>query len=135
MNQTGTDPGPASPGSPRTAVVDPGVLDETAFDDEAALDDAVRCGACDHELTRPAWAIAVGGAHVATFRNPAGWSFRVACYRDAPGCGAHGELTDEASWFAGYAWSIATCGGCGRHVGWWYVGPDTFAGLITSRLR
>src|SRR4051812_9836691 len=50
---------------------------------DPALDDGVRCRACDHVLTRPGLAIEVAGAHVRTFRNPAGWSFRVACYRDA----------------------------------------------------
>jgi hypothetical protein len=103
--------------------------------EDPELDDAVRCAACDHGVTRAAWAIEVGGAHVATFRNPAGWSFRVACYRDAPGCSAHGEPTDEASWFPGHAWNLACCGGCGRHLGWWFLGPDAFAGLVLTRLR
>src|SRR5205085_7370040 len=36
--------------------------------------DELRCSACAHEATRRTLAIEVGGAHVRTFRNPAGWS-------------------------------------------------------------
>jgi hypothetical protein len=120
-------------GPPDPALTVPGDVELAVEDPE--LDDAVRCAACDHEITRPAAAIEVGGAHTATFRNPAGWSFRVACYRDAPGCSAHGELTHDASWFPGHAWNLACCGACGGHLGWWFVGPDAFVGLIITRLR
>jgi hypothetical protein len=99
-------------------------------------DDTVRCRACGHDVTQRSLAIAVGGAHEHTFRNPAGYSFHVVCFADAPGCAAAGAPTSEATWFAGYAWQLALCSACGEHLGWWYVGAaDAFAGLIAPRLR
>jgi hypothetical protein len=110
----------------------PDVAAEHAGDDDAA----VRCLACQHAATRRDLAVEVAGSHVRTFRNPGGWSFQVACFRDAPGCTADGEPTTEHTWFDGYAWRYAHCAGCGRHLGWWYVSPaDAFAGLIATRLR
>jgi len=101
---------------------------------DAALDDVVRCRACRHELTTRGAAISVDGAHTHTFRNPDGWSFLVACFREAPGVAADGPLTGEATWFAGYRWRFALCGGCGGQLGWWYVSGSTFVGLIATRI-
>ena len=75
------------------------------------------------------------GAHEHTFRNPAGYSWTIACFRDAAGCRSLGELTTEATWFPGYAWCYALCARCERHIGWWYVGDEPpFVGLIVTRL-
>jgi hypothetical protein len=98
--------------------------------------DELRCLACSHVATDRARAIEVADAHVRTFRNPGGWSFRVACYRDAPGCTPAGDATIEHTWFPGYAWRLLHCAGCGGHVGWWFTSDgDAFAGLITTRVR
>jgi hypothetical protein len=115
---------------------------------EAEPDDPVRCRTCAHVVTHRAAAIEVADAHERTFRNPGGWSFRVACYRTAPGCAPSGDPTVDHTWYAGYAWQLLHCGGCGGHLGWWYAAEgaaqgdgaaspahDGFAGLITSRLR
>jgi hypothetical protein len=121
--------------------------DRPAEETEAAEDEPVRCRACAHVATHRGAAIEVGDAHERTFRNPAGWSFRVACYRSAPGCVPCGDAAADHRWYAGYAWQLLHCGGCGGHLGWWYTGAgdgddadehrdrDGFAGLITSRLR
>lgn len=92
---------------------------------------SVRCRTCNYEITEPAFAIQ---PHEHTYRNPAGYSFHVLCYSDAPGAAEAGELTSEASWFAGYAWSFAVCKQCHNHLGWWYSGKTRFAGLIATRL-
>lgn len=47
----------------------------------------------------------------------------------------------ECSWFPGYAWKIACCGQCSRHIGWCYKStePDTkpkkFWGLSRTSVR
>lgn len=108
---------------------------DTGPDPTGALDDRLRCAACGHVVTRAAMGIVVGGAHVHRFRNPAGWSYEVACFADAPGCTAAGMPTAEHTWFPGHLWDPAFCAACGRHLGWWYVGPTSFVGLIRPRLR
>lgn len=94
----------------------------------------VLCKECNQLVTYPEAAIQVAGKHEHTFRNPAGYSFHVLCFSEAPGALAAGEPTTEACWFGGYAWSFALCVHCHQHLGWWYDGPDRFAGLIATRL-
>ena len=72
--------------------------------------------------------------------NPTGRVFHVHCYKRADGAAAAGAPTDEYSWFPGYAWSYALCGGCGAHLGWFFSAiaeEDTeggFWGLIEEQL-
>ncbi len=102
---------------------------------EDELDDRVRCGQCRAVVTRGALAVQRGGAHEHTFRNPAGYSWTIRCFRDASGCTASGGFTAEASWFAGYQWCYAHCATCGRHLGWWFVGSGpSFVALIARRI-
>ena len=98
---------------------------------DAELQKTVRCKSCGHVVTTPERAVQ---PHEHTFRNPAGFSFHVLCYSDAPGASQVGEPTTEASWFPGYAWTFAICTHCHEHLGWWYSGKDRFAGLIATRL-
>ncbi|MEW6280582.1 MAG: cereblon family protein [Candidatus Eremiobacterota bacterium] len=101
----------------------------------AQLEGTVRCRSCGHEVTRQRLAIEVQGAHEHTFRNPAGYSFHVLCFSDAPGCLKAGTPTSQDTWFRGYAWSYALCGQCQGHLGWWFSSTgDSFAGLIATRL-
>lgn len=111
------------------------LADEHLDQELEIVDDTVSCTRCQASITRQSLAVTHEGGHEHTFRNPAGFSWALACYRDAPGCDTRGDLTVEATWFPGYAWSYATCAGCGRHLGWWFVGDGpTFAGLIMSRI-
>jgi hypothetical protein len=103
-------------------------LEETT--DEQVQKD-VLCKNCGFTITSPPFAIE---PHEHTFRNPAGYSFHVLCYSDAPGAADAGNPTTEACWFPGYAWSFAICVQCHEHLGWWYVGPKRFIGLIATRL-
>jgi len=92
---------------------------------------SVRCKNCDNTVTSPELAIE---PHEHTFRNPAGYSFHILCYSDAPGAVDLGEPTTEYCWFPGYAWSFALCVQCNSHLGWWFSGPDRFIGLIATRV-
>ncbi len=100
-------------------------------------DHELLCVDCAHPITRESARIEHGGAHAHTFVNPAGIRFCIGCFTDAPGVRTVGEETDELTWFPGFAWTIAVCGGCGGLAGWRYRGPDrdTFYGLILDRLR
>jgi hypothetical protein len=109
-----------------------GVTEEVAAPDD---DDRVRCRSCSSVVAQATDAVERGGSHELTFRNPAGYSWAIRCFRDAEGCASSGALTAEATWFAGYEWCFATCSSCGRHLGWWYVGASgSFVGLITTRI-
>ncbi|MBX3171331.1 MAG: hypothetical protein KF760_28235 [Candidatus Eremiobacteraeota bacterium] len=94
----------------------------------------VLCKECHSVVTEPEAAIQVEGGHEHTFRNPAGYSFHVLCYASAPGTIEVGAPTEAASWFPGYAWSLALCANCHQHLGWWYEGKSIFVGLIATRL-
>ena len=116
----------------------PNDIDEAIQTDRSTAtetDDRIRCRSCAYAITRGRWACQRDGAFEHRFRNPAGWSFQVGCYSKAPGALTFGPPIAEHSWFAGYAWCFATCGRCGEHLGWWYSGGDTFAGLIVTRLK
>lgn len=122
----------STPQGPPTGDVD--LSGETAGSTATQVDDGILCARCRHRVTAGRHAIEAGGAHAHTFRNPAGWSYRVGCYADARGAAPTGPAISEHSWFPGYAWRLASCEGCGQHLGWWFVGPDAFAGLILTRL-
>ncbi len=101
-----------------------------------AREEHLVCAACGHRITSEAERIAVAGAHAHTFTNPHGLSFHIGCFREAPGCRDQGPGSLEYTWFAGYVWSIASCTGCGGHLGWRYrdTAGDGFFGLILDRL-
>lgn len=97
---------------------------------------AIVCAACAHRVTDERHRIAVRGAHDHEFLNPAGYYFHIGCFREAPGCTAREEPTADFSWFPGFAWNYALCGGCGRHLGWCFHGEgEVFWGLVLGRLR
>ena len=86
-------------------------------------------------MTRGALAVERNGGHEHTFRNPAGYSWTIRCFRDAPGCSTAGTLTPEATWFPGYQWCYAPCAACAQHLGWWFVGCGaSFVALIVPRI-
>ncbi len=91
-------------------------------------------------LSQRAEACAQGGAHRHTFVNPGGFVFEVVLYRAAPGAHVSGDLDPAFSWFPGWAWQFAGCGGCTTHVGWRFVPTagdhaPTFHGLIADRIH
>ena len=104
---------------------------------EDATDDAVYCAGCGEVVTRTRWAFSMNGSHEHVFFNPHGVVFRVLCFTEAPGARDEGQPTDDFTWFKGFDWNFALCGGCGEHLGWRYAGddgPGVFFGLIKGRL-
>lgn len=98
------------------------------------------CAACGTGITSKRERLEMNGAHSHTFTNPHGLTFHIGCFGNAENCRPEGEATTAWSWFAGYAWRICACAGCGIHLGWRYE-PATprpedpgFYGLILDRL-
>jgi len=97
---------------------------------------ALRCAHCGHAITQRQQAIAVSGGHEHTFVNPAGMVFTVRLFRHTPGCRFQGSPSSEFSWFPGYLWRLALCGGCAQHLGWLFQGADDeFTALIAAAIR
>jgi hypothetical protein len=94
------------------------------------------CRACGHAITSTRERLAVDGAHEHRKTNPGGFTFRIGCFRHAPGAVGWGEAAAEHTWFAGHTWRIALCAGCGVHLGWAFQGEGSrFHGLVLDRLR
>jgi len=68
------------------------------------------------------------------FTNPAGLRFEIITFSPILGCRQTGKPTLEDTWFPGHAWSFCQCETCGQHLGWFYAGPQEFAGLIKNRI-
>ena len=96
------------------------------------------CKACGHEITRAGARTAVDGSHGHVFSNPGGYVYEIGCFRTAPGCLHEGMPTTEFSWFPGFSWQVALCGGCRCLMGWKYRsvqgGESSFHGLILPHL-
>jgi hypothetical protein len=119
-----TDPEVRTPVKP-ASVVDHG----------SAVGRRILCAACGHTITSEQQRIEVNGRHEHRCVNPAGIIFHIGCFQRAPGCLTHGVPTTEFTWFPGFGWNYALCGGCSVLLGWQYQGPAaTFFGLILNRL-
>lgn len=115
----------------------PSTTTRTGSEDEKAPEnqEALRCFRCLHPITRRKDQTTVNGRHSHVFANPGGLIFEIGCFRLAPGCAPAGPATSEFTWFDGYAWQVAVCGGCMSHLGWYYTTADaSFYGLILNRL-
>jgi len=99
-------------------------------------DEKLLCAACGHAITRRRHRTSVNGAHHHTCTNPHGLVFDIGCFSEAPGCAETGNPTYEWTWFQGFMWRLALCGGCGAHMGWGYrtESGDGFYGLILERI-
>ncbi len=96
----------------------------------------VVCASCGHEVAKVDDRIDVAGRHQHTCVNPAGYVYRIACYRHAAGCIGEGGWSDHYTWFAGTFWQLSCCGRCGIHLGWGFSGDDAdFHGLISDRIE
>ncbi len=95
-----------------------------------------RCAACWSLITPEMAKTNIEGQHEHAFTNPHGFLYGIKCFSVAPGCVAEREMTARWTWFTGYAWSLAACGICAQHLGWFYQSNqgDTFYGLIRDRL-
>lgn len=92
------------------------------------------CASCGHELTNSEARATIDGAHRHVKVNPHGHVFHIACFQPAPGVCPIGTPSAEFSWFEGYRWRVALCGGCNVHVGWAFSsGDQPFSALIEGR--
>lgn len=96
---------------------------------------AIICRRCGHSVTTREAMTQVSGAHRHVCTNPAGITFIIGCFSFAPGCLSAGEPTPEFTWFPGFNWSYALCGGCFTHLGWRYESKQAgFFGLILDTI-
>ncbi|MDY6823922.1 MAG: cereblon family protein [Thermodesulfobacteriota bacterium] len=108
---------------------------ETVERSEPEVPKLLLCRQCRQPITTPEHRIVVNNYHCHTFANPGGIVFDVGCFQRAPGCGHTGAPTDEFTWFPGYKWQIAVCGGCLLHMGWRFTSPaGEFHALILDNL-
>jgi len=128
----GVPGGPAGPGGPQGEGSPERGTDAALADPGGGA--RIVCRACRHRVTSAGARREVNGAHRHVFFNPGGFVFDLACFAAAPGVSLTGNPSTEFTWFPGYAWRIALCGGCYEHLGWRYQGEGTFFGLIWDRL-
>ena len=97
---------------------------------------AIRCANCGFGITTAKERIEMDGRHSHVFNNPSGYLFEIGCFASAPGCVNRGEPIMEFTWFAGFAWRFALCGGCSAHLGWLYQSGSgrSFYGLILAHI-
>jgi hypothetical protein len=76
------------------------------------------CATCGRRITHDDHRVAINGAHEHTFVNPGGFVHVVGCFAAATGLAYVGDPQSAFSWFPGFRWQIAACGGCGVHLGW-----------------
>ncbi|MFT5134926.1 MAG: hypothetical protein ACI9SC_003409 [Gammaproteobacteria bacterium] len=94
----------------------------------------ILCWKCHEMVTVSEEAINQNGSHIHNGTNPAGHSFRFACYQNATGCSELGPASLGHSWFPGYCWQVAVCNACLEQLGWLFTGESRFYGLITDRI-
>jgi hypothetical protein len=120
-------------GPPAHMAVTPAEVTAPATHDEG--DGWLVCCGCGCRVAQARARIEVNLEHAHAFINPSGVIYRVGCFATAPGVLAWGEPTHYYSWFAGFAWQVAACRGCGEHLGWAYQGSGPgFVALILDRL-
>ena len=108
---------------------------KTRLPAEIEMKGRIYCRNCNEMITDSDQGIDKNGSHIHYCTNPAGHSYRFACYRQALGCQDLGKSSFEHSWFSTYSWKIAVCRACSEHLGWFFIGEGSFYGLIIDRLR
>lgn len=94
------------------------------------------CAACSHVVGHVQDRIEVQGSFQHTCTNPYGYVHHFGCHSDAPGCAVVGNAHSADSWFAGFRWRLAHCGGCDIHLGWQFEkAGERFFGLILDRIQ
>jgi hypothetical protein len=100
-----------------------------------AEDGTLYCVSCGTAITHQAARCDINGAHLHTCTNPLGVIYRIGCFANVRNVTASGEPTEAHTWFAGRAWEVVACNGCGGHLGWRFSGSGAaFFGLIMGAL-
>lgn len=115
------------------------VVDEPSIkthDSPAAYDSSSHwlCAWCMNPVANESDRFQYEGRNEFSFANPEGIRFEIITFARTLDCRQSGKPTLEHTWFAGHAWSFCHCGNCGQHLGWFYMGPQEFAGLIKNRI-
>lgn len=116
-----------------TTTAEPAVASRT----KPALGDATGdwfCAWCLNRVANDKDRFKFDGQDEFVFTNPEGIRFEIITFLQVPGCHDAGLPTFEHTWFPDHAWSFCLCDRCGQHLGWFYTGPNDFAGLIIRRL-
>lgn len=103
--------------------------------------DRVRCKNCQTVIAKRSDMLVMStegplGAYV----NPGGYVHEIMTFYKANGLALIGRPTKEYSWFPGYAWTIANCATCERHMGWLFTAtnkrlkPRSFYGIRSSQV-
>ncbi|HEY5914864.1 MAG TPA: cereblon family protein [Verrucomicrobiae bacterium] len=92
------------------------------------------CGWCNNPVANERERFVIDGRDEFSFSNPEGIRFDILTFSETHGCHQTGAPTLDDTWFPGHAWSFCLCDGCGQHLGWYYVGHQKFAGLISNRI-
>ena len=98
----------------------------------------LHCKNCGAPIA-PLAAVLPEGEMPLVFANPHGMVFELLLLSRAQSLQLMGYATEEFTWFPGYAWRVALCGGCGTHLGWRFEAiqggsPPVFFGLLRSEL-
>ena len=112
------------------------ILTAIQNDDITEKQSGILCKNCDHLITRPEEMLTINDRFIHCFTNPAGVSYEIQCYRNAPGVLVSGKPTDYFSWFSGYRWQYSYCEQCQTHLGWRFSNDtDGFFGLNIAMLK
>lgn len=97
----------------------------------------LRCRNCGAIVSDESERIEMDGAHEHVRSNPYQYTYRIGCFRRAPGCVARGTPSAAHTWFAGHQWQVVVCGTCGTHLGWRFDngGGGVFHALILTNLQ
>lgn len=103
--------------------------------------DCVRCNNCQTIIARRSDMLVMStegplGAYV----NPGGYVHEIMTFYKANSLALIGRPSKEYSWFPGYAWTIANCATCEKHMGWLFTAtnkklkPRSFYGIRSSQV-
>ncbi len=95
----------------------------------------LNCVQCGQSITSPELQIVMHHRHIHICTNPHGITYRIGCFREAPGVYPEGPPSHFHTWFAGYQWQVERCRQCHLHMGWNFTGEGgRFYGLILAHL-
>ena len=116
-----------------TGLAQPSLASRTSPAVEDAAGDWL-CAWCHNRVANERDRFSFNGQDEFNFVNPAGIRFDIITFSETCGCRQSGVPTLADTWFPGHAWSHCRCADCGQHLGWYYSGQYSFAGLIKSRI-
>ncbi|KAL2940089.1 Protein cereblon [Bienertia sinuspersici] len=103
--------------------------------------DRVRCKNCQTVIARRSDMLVMSNeGPLGAYVNPSGFVHEIMTLYKANGLALIGQPREEYSWFPGYAWTIANCATCERHMGWLFTArnkklkPKSFWGVRSSQV-